>query len=67
MTIGKIIVLAIGIFVVASLLPSAIELIEGTTTTNWSDGAVAIWGVITLVAIVAVVFYILPPAWRGGR
>lgn len=65
MSIGKIIVLGIGIFVVASLLPSAIELIEATVTTNWSDGAVALWGIITLVAIVAVVFYLLPEKWRG--
>ena len=64
MTIGKIIVLAIGIFIVASLLPSAIELVEVTDKTNWSTGAVAMWGIITLVSIVTVVYYILPRVWR---
>ena len=69
MTIGKVIVLAIGIFIVASLLPSAIELIETANHTYngtelWSSSAIAMWGIISLVAIVSVVYYLLPNMWR---
>ena len=67
MSIGKIIVLGIGIFIVASLLPDAIVLLEGYGTGNWSAATVALWTVVSLVALVAVIYYVLPPAWRGGK
>ena len=66
MSIGKVIVLAIGIFIVASLIPDAVELLEVTNTTTWNNGTAALWGIITLVCIVTVVYYLLPGAWRGG-
>ena len=77
MSIGKIIVLAIGIFIAASLLPDAIELIEtanhtwtngtGVTFYNWNTATIALWGIISLVCIVTLVYYLLPNAWRGGK
>lgn len=51
------------IFAIISLMITAIVLsdvfipqIQGTTTTNWSGGEVALWGVITLVAIAGFVY-----------
>ena len=67
MSVGKIIVIGIGVFIIAALLPDAIELLEVTNTTGWNAGTAALWGIITLVAIVTVVYYLLPSAWRGGK
>lgn len=46
--------LLIAALLVAHLMPVAIEEIEGTDVSNWSDGAAGIWNVISILILVVV-------------
>ena len=55
MDIKTIIFLGIGIYVLAAVLPGALTAFFNASTTGWDTGTVALWGIVPLVVIVAVV------------
>jgi hypothetical protein len=65
-TVGKVILMAIALFIMAAILPSAISDIEGANTTGWGEGTKALWGILALIAIVVIVLYMLP-SWVRKR
>lgn len=51
----KILSVSLGIIFIVALLPSALETFFTTDTTNWSLGVVALWTIVAIVGVVAVV------------
>lgn len=53
---GKSIVfIIVGVYLLASLLPSAITQLNAANTTGWSATQVAIWSVISIIIIAAII------------
>lgn len=66
--IGFVIGVVVLIMIVAAAIPEAISSINGADTSGWSTGETALWGIIGLVVIAAVVFGILKMSGiLGGR
>lgn len=55
MTPNAIIGMAISVLIVAAVLPDAITALFNVSTAGWSSGTVAIWNVLPLVIIAAIV------------
>lgn len=55
-SMGGLMGLVILIVVAAALVPTAITSLNDTNTTGWSDGEVAIWGILGLVTIAGLAF-----------
>jgi hypothetical protein len=51
METSTIVTMAIGIIVLAALVPTALETLFDVDTTNWSAGARAIWDVLPIVIL----------------
>ena len=60
LSIGKIIMLVLGVYVTAALIPGAITTLVGANTTGWDTSTVALWGIIPLIVIIGIVWAILP-------
>jgi len=60
LTIGKIIMLVLGVYVIAALIPGAITTLSNTSTTGWDASTIALWGIIPLIVIISIVWGILP-------
>jgi len=60
LSIGKVIMLVLGVYVVAALIPGAITTLTGANTTGWDTSTVALWGIIPLIVIIGIVWGILP-------
>lgn len=52
--VGLVVALTVGGIVAAFLLPIAIEELVNVTTTDWSDGASALWGILDVIVVLAV-------------
>lgn len=61
----KVIALAIGVFLGAALLPSALTNLFGANTTGWNTDAITMWGVSGLMVVIAFVLTIIGIARRG--
>lgn len=57
--VGLIVALTVGGIVAAFLLPIAIEELTNVTTTNWSDGATALWGILDVIIVLAVFLFFI--------
>jgi len=55
MDVKTIVFLAIGIYVLAAVLPGALTAFFNASTTGWDTGTIALWTIIPLVVVVAVV------------
>ncbi|MHB1059784.1 MAG: hypothetical protein ACYC0F_18065 [Rhodanobacter sp.] len=66
MNINKPILIAVGVVIIAALIPSAITTINAVDTTTWDPGQIAIWGLLGLLVILAVVWPYLPKG-TGGK
>ena len=51
----KIIGLALGLYVLAAVIPAALTQFFGADTTGWDAGTVALWGLIPLIAVIVLV------------
>jgi len=51
----KIIGIALGLYVLAAVLPSALNAFFDADTTGWDAGTVALWGLIPLLVIIFLV------------
>ncbi len=60
--IGKLFGLILACVFVGALAPTAIGAIVNTTTTGWGVGAIALWGVLSVVIVGAFVMMILKEA-----
>ena len=60
LSIGKIIMLVLGVYVTAALIPGAITTLTDANTTGWDSSTVALWGIIPLIVIIGIVWAILP-------
>lgn len=60
MSIGAIVGLAIGVYVLAAILPSALSNFFNASTAGWDAGTVALWGIIPLVIIAVLLIRFLP-------
>lgn len=66
--ISFVIVLVVLVMLVAAAVPEAISSINGADQSGWSTGEIALWGILGLVIIAAVVFGILRLSGLvGGR
>lgn len=66
MTPGSLFALALGIYFLATLIPSALSTFFDANTSGWSASSVALWALIPL-AIVAAVVLVFIPRGRGGE
>lgn len=66
MDFKNIVNLALGLILIAALVPEGLEAIFSTDTTNWSLGAAALWTVIGVVVVIGLVINLLP-ASAGGK
>ena len=57
---GTVVMLFIIAVLAANLLPSAISSLETANTTGWSTGTAAMWALLGLFVVLAVVLHILP-------
>lgn len=55
--------LAIGIYVLAALIPGAITSLFGADTSSWDASTVALWAVVPIIVIAGILLVVLP---RGG-
>ena len=55
MDVKTIVFLAIGIYVLAAVLPGALTAFFNASTIGWDTGTIALWTIIPLVVVVAVV------------
>lgn len=60
LTVSTVIMLAIGIYVVAAIIPGAITQITGANKSGWGTGEVALWGLLPLIIVVAIILLVLP-------
>lgn len=60
--VAGIVGLAIGVFILAALIGPAITALFGVDTTTWDDATIALFSVIALVCVVAVIWFILKSA-----
>ena len=60
LSIGKIIMLVLGVYVTAALIPGAITTLSNTSTDGWDASTIALWGIIPLIVIIGIVWAILP-------
>ena len=65
LSIKKLIGLALGLYLVAYLLPAAITAIEGTNTTTWGTGTAGVWTVVGIVSVIGIVYMVWRSASRG--
>ena len=56
----SIILMVIGIYILAATMPDAISAIVNATTDNWGPAEKAIWSLLPLIFIAAVIFMYLP-------
>lgn len=59
--------IAIGVYFLAALLPSAITSFVDAETTNWSTSTIALWALVPLAIIAVIVFAYVPRGGRGGE
>lgn len=64
LTIAGIFVLGVGLYFLSAILPGAITNIFSANTTTWDAGSVALWAIIPLAVIAAVVLVFVP---RGSN
>lgn len=50
-----VVVLVIGIYLLATLLPDAITSINAANTSGWTTSQIAIWGVVSIVILAVVI------------
>lgn len=62
---GQIFGIAIGVYFLSALLPSAFDNFFGANTTTWDTATVALWGLIPLGIIALVVYKYVPST--GGK
>ena len=62
-SIKKLIGLALGLYLIAYLLPSAIGVIETTNTSTWGDGTAGVWTVVGIIAVIGIVYMV----WRSAE
>lgn len=55
LSMDKIIGIALGVYVLAALIPSALTTFFGANTTGWDTATVALWGIIPLAIVILVV------------
>ena len=60
LSIGKIIMLVLGVYVTAALIPGAITTLTNASTTGWDASTIALWGIIPLIVIIGIVWALLP-------
>lgn len=65
LNVQSIILLAIGIVVLAGVLPGAIETFEATDTSNWSSGTAAMFAVIIPAAVAGIVIGVIRSKGRS--
>lgn len=53
-----IVTLVIGIYLLATLLPSAIASLNEANTTGWTSSQIAIWSVVSIVILAVVIIKI---------
>ena len=53
-----IVTLVIGIYLLASLLPSAISSLNAANTTGWTAEQIAIWSVVSIVILAIIIIKI---------
>lgn len=63
LTPAKAVGIAIGVYVLAAVIPGAIDSFETADTTNFSANTLALWGLIPLGIVVGLVLAFMP---RGG-
>lgn len=51
----KVIGIALGLYVLAAVLPAALDAFFAADTTGWDSGTVALWGLIPLLVIIFLV------------
>jgi len=56
--LGKLIGLVLGAVFLGALAPTAITALN-VSTTGWGAGPIALWGILTIVVVVGVVYLIL--------
>lgn len=57
--VGLVVALTVGGIVAAFLLPIAIEELTNVSTTGWSDGASALWGILDVIVVLAVFLFFI--------
>lgn len=57
-----VIAMAVAILVIAIIFPIALDNFFGADTTSWDADTVLLWGIIPLVALLAVVLFVLGKA-----
>lgn len=60
--VGVVVALTVGGLVAAFLLPIALEELTNVSTSNWSDGAAALWGILDVVIVLAVFLFFISVA-----
>lgn len=65
LTPGAIFAFALGIYFVAALVPAALDTLFDVNTTGWGASNIALWGLIPLAIIAAVVIVFVPR--MGGK
>ena len=59
MSLGTIIIIVVGVYLAANLLPSAITTWTAVNTTGWGTADAAVWGIGSLVIVVAILFFFM--------
>lgn len=66
--VNLVVALVVGGLMAAFLLPIAINEISGVETTDWSDGAAALWNILPVMIVLAVfLFFVGVALRRTGR
>lgn len=65
--VGLVVALTVGGIVAAFLLPIAIEELVNVSTTDWSDGAAALWGILDVIVVLAVFLFFIGIALSASR
>ena len=60
-----IVVLAISVFIGASILPTALTMIGDVNQTGWSESAITMWGLVSIFVVLAFVVGIIAGALKS--
>lgn len=63
---GQIFAIAIGVYFLSALIPSALDTFFSADTANWSAGVAALWDVLPLAIVGVLLMKYVPSTSKGG-